>query len=743
MTQKVIKRNGEKVQFNEDKIRSAIERAFLEVHPNDWKTDFVKTFGAAVTKDVVRSISTHKEISVEDIQDVVEHWLMRSDDLETAKAYIKYRYEHELARQKYTDEQILNMVQGQDEYWAKENSNKNPDLVSVQRDYLAGITSTDIARRYIFTKDVVEAHDAGICHQHDMDYMAQATLHNCDLVNLDDMLQNGTVVNNVKINKPHRLSTAMTIATQIMAAVASSQYGGQSITLTHLAPFVRDSYNLFKEKYQKAGLSSELTEELAQIDLKKEISDAVQTFNYQSSTLFTLNGQSPFCSVFMYLNETEEYKEELILLIKEFFRQRIQGMPNREGIAVTQAFPKLLYVLEEDNYKPGTKYWDVTQMAIACSACRLTPDYISEKKMKEIKINGNGEGDCFACMGCRSFLSPDPTGNGYNNIAKAKNYDGKPKYWGRFNCGVSSINLPDIAFASGGDFDKFWKIYDERLEICHRGLQTRIKRLSRTKASVAPILWMDGALARLDADETLDKLVHNQYATVSLGYVGLYECVKIMTGVSQIEKDGHDFAIAVMQKLNDKCEEWKKAENVGYSCYSTPAESLCYKFASKTREHYPEQFQKLFGNKKYFENSYHIPSFTHIDPFSKISLEGEFQKLASGGCLSYIESVNLSHNQEALYPIIEHIYNNIMYCEINIKTSYCHVCGQSQTIDVHKDENGDTYWECANCGNKDTKKMNVAARTCGYIGTNFWNDGKTQEIASRYINLDDHDLEEV
>ena len=343
---------------------------------------------------------------------------------------------------------------------------------------------------------------------------------------------------------------------------------------------------------------------------------------------------------------------------------------------------------------------------------------------------------------CRSFLSPDPTGNGYNNIAKAKNYDGKPKYWGRFNCGVSSINLPDIAFASGGDFDKFWKIYDERLEICHRGLQTRIKRLSRTKASVAPILWMDGALARLDADETLDKLVHNQYATVSLGYVGLYECVKIMTGVSQIEKDGHDFAIAVMQKLNDKCEEWKKAENVGYSCYSTPAESLCYKFASKTRERYPEQFQKLFGNKKYFENSYHIPSFTHIDPFSKISLEGEFQKLASGGCLSYIESVNLSHNQEALYPIIEHIYNNIMYCEINIKTSYCHVCGQSQTIDVHKDENGDTYWECANCGNKDTKKMNVAARTCGYIGTNFWNDGKTQEIASRYINLDDHDLEE-
>lgn len=734
----VIKRNGEKIPFEKSKIARAIEKAYLEVFPN--RQEEALKCGKRIANDIYHGYTN--PLSVEEIQNKVERDLILHAPADVARAYIRYRYKHELARQKNTDEQILNMIQGQDEYWAKENSNKNPDLVTVQRDYLAGIISTDIARRYIFPKEVIKAHDEGICHQHDMDYMAQTTLHNCDLLNLDDMLQNGTAVNNVKINKPHRLSTAMTIATQIMASVASSQYGGQSITLTHLAPFVRDSYNIFRKKYQDAGLSNELVDKLSKMDLDKEISDAVQTFNYQSSTLFTLNGQSPFCSVFMYLNETEEYKEELILLIKEFFRQRIQGMPNREGIPVTQAFPKLLYVLEEDNYKPGTKYWDVTKMAVACSSCRLTPDYISEKKMKELKINGNGEGDCFACMGCRSFLSPDPTGNGYNNIAKAKNYDGKPKYWGRFNCGVSSINLPDIAFASGGDFDKFWKIYDERLEICHKGLQTRIERLSKTKASVAPILWMDGALARLDADETLDKLVHNQFATISLGYVGLYECVKIMTGVNQIEKEGHDFAIAVMQKLNDKCEEWKKIENVGYSVYSTPAESLCYKFASKTRERYPEQFQKLFGNKKYFENSYHIPSFTPIDPFSKISLEGEFQKLASGGCLSYIESVDLSNNQEALYPIIEHIYNNIMYCEINIKTSYCHVCGQSQTIDVHKDENGDTYWECANCGNRDTKKMNVAARTCGYIGVNFWNDGKTQEIASRYINLDDHNLEE-
>lgn len=730
----VVKRDGRVVPFDSRKISSAIGGAAKEVGAD------MNYNSNLIAEEISNNVIDNSSITVEEIQDIVEQKLMEHGFYDVAKAYIRYRYEHELARQKKNDEQILNMIDGQDEYWAKENSNKNPELVTVQRDYLAGITSTDIAKKYIFPKDVIEAHEAGIVHQHDMDYMAQATLHNCDLVNLDDMLQNGTVVNNIRINKPHRLITAMTIATQIMAAVASSQYGGQSITLTHLAPFVRDSYNIFLKKYRDAGLEEDLVVKLAKQDLDKEVSDAVQTFNYQSSTLFTLNGQAPFCSVFMYLNETEEYKEELVMLIKEFFKQRIQGMPNRDGVPVTQAFPKLLYVLEEDNYKPGTKYWDVTKLAIACSSCRLTPDYISEKIMQQLKINGNGKGDCFACMGCRSFLSPDVSGNGFNNIARAKNYNGKPKYWGRFNCGVSSINLPDIAFASGGDFDKFWQIYNERLDILHKGLQVRIKRLSNTKASVAPILWMDGALARLDADDTLNDLVHNQYATISVGYVGLYECVKIMTGHSQIEPEGHEFAIQVMQLLNDKCEQWKKEENVGYSVYSTPAESLAYKFATKTRERYPEQFQELFGNKKYFENSYHIPSFTAIDPFTKITLEGEFQKLASGGCLSYIESVDLSHNQEALYPIIEHIYNNIMYCEINIKTSYCHVCGMSQTIDVYKDESGDTWWECANCGNTDTTKMDVAARTCGYIGTNFWNDGKTQEIASRFINLDDHEI---
>lgn len=735
----VIKRDGRKVSFDKEKIRRAIDGAFQEIGQRDCYDENILN---TVLSYIHLQDSLGDTITVEKIQDIVEHVLMEKGYYNVAKAYIRYRYLHELERQEKTDKTVLDMIKGQDEYWAKENSNKNPTLVTVQRDYLAGILSTDIARNYIFPKDVVKAYDEGIVHQHDMDYMAQATLHNCELINLDDMLQNGTVINNIKINKPHRLLTAMTITTQIMASVAANSYGGMTVNLTHIAPFVRDSYNIFLKKYQNYNLSEEEIQELAIADTKKEIADAVQTFNYQVSTLFTLNGQAPFCSLFMYLNDTEEYKQELIMLIQEFFKQRIEGMPNRDGVKVTQAFPKLLYVLEEDNYKPGTKYWYVTQQAIKCSSFRLTPDYISEKIMKRDKINGNGDGDCYGCMGCRSFLTPDSSGNGYNNISRAKNYDGKPKYWGRFNCGVSSINLPDIAFASGGDMDKFWKIFEERLEIAHKGLKTRVDRLAQTKASVAPILWMDGALARLDADDTLYDLVHNNYATVSLGYVGVYECTLIMTGEDQTGPNGEPFAKAVMQKLNDKCAEWRAAENVGYSVYGSPAESLAFKFATKTRERYPEKFQELFGNKRYFENSYHIPSFKEIDPFEKILIESDFQKLSPGGCLSYIESVDMSKNQEALYPIIEYIYNNIMYCEINMKTSYCRVCGQSQTIDVHKDENGDTWWECANCGNKDTTKMDVAARTCGYIGTNFWNDGKTQEIASRYVHLDDHNVEE-
>lgn len=710
---KIRKRDGSLEDFDINKPIEAMKHAFDEVGEDfptgqkyqelynclAWDTDF------SDTEDIP---------TVEEIQDIVEDILADCGYYDVLKAYIKYRYIHQLRRQNNNDATLLKLIRGEDEYWKTENSNKNAELVTVQRDYLAGATSTDLARNYIFPKDVVEAYDEGIVHQHDMDYMAQSTLTNCELINLDDMLQNGTVINNVRINKPHRLSTAMTIATQIMASVAANTYGGESITLTHLAPFVRDSKNIFIKKYRDAGLNEETVERLAKADLEKEIADAVQTFNYQISTLFTLNGQAPFCTVFMYLNETEEYREELILLIQEFLRQRLQGMPNRDGIKVTQAFPKLLYVLQEDNYKPGTTYWFLTKQAVECSSRRLTPDYISEKIMKKYKINGNGEGDCYACMGCRSFLTPDQTGNGFNNVARAKNYEpGKPKYWGRFNCGVNSINLPDIAFASDGDYDKFWEIFDKRMEILHRGLQTRIKRISNTKAKVAPILWMDGAMARLDPEDTLYDLVHGGFATISIGYVGLFECVYIMTGKSHTDPEATPFAKQVMQYLNDKAAQWREEEDVAYSVYGSPAESLAYKFATKTRARYPEKFQELFGNKKYFENSYHIPSDEEIDPFTKIEFEGELQTLSPGGAISYVESVDLSKNIEALYPVIEHIYNHIMYCEINIKTSYCHVCGMTQTIDVHKDVNGDTWWECSNCGNTDTDKMDVAARTCG------------------------------
>lgn len=749
----VIKRDGSIVPYDIDKIYYAIKGAFDELG-----TKFENS--EAILADVDQTIRYVSDpIDIEDIQDVVENTLLDWGYREEAKAYVKYRYIHEIARKKNIDNEILSMINATNSYWMKENSNKNPESVTVQRDYLAGIISTDIAKNYIFPKHVIKAHDEGICHQHDMDYMAQSTLHNCELINLEDMLQNGTVVNNVRINKPHRLITAMTITTQIMAAVASSSYGGQSITLTHLAPFVRDSWNRHYEEAWKEcynihmsdELIEQLSEKIANSRTQKEIRDAVQTFNYQASTLFTLNGQSPFCSLFIYLNETEEYKNELIMLAEEFLRQRLEGMPNRQGVNITQAFPKILYVLEEDNYKPGTKYWELTKLAAECSSKRLTPDYISEKVMKEIKINGDGSASCFPCMGCRSFLSPDASGNGFNNLARAKNYDGKPKYYGRFNCGVSSLNLPDIAFTALESFQKgeysdltkeeiFWKLLDERAEICHDGLKIRCERLSNTKARVAPILWMDGALARLDEDDTLYDLVHNGYSTVSLGYVGVYECVKIMTNESHTSPIGEKFAIAILEFLANKCEEWKAKENIGYSLYSTPAESLAYKFASKTKERYPKQFHELFGDKKYFENSYHVASFEAINAFDKILFESQFQKIATGGSISYIESSDLSNNQPILWTVLEYIYNHIMYCEINIITSYCVTCGMSQTIESIELDDGSVIWECKNCGERDTHKLNVAARTCGYIGTNFWNDGKTQEIHRRYCHLDDMEM---
>lgn len=734
----VIKRDGREEQFAIEKIIKAITKAYNEIY-GDFEVNTptgreVKTIAGHVAEE----LSQCDKVSVEDIQDAVENALMEFDVYDVAKAYIQYRYLHELQRQHRNDADILTMVCGGNDYWSKENSNKNANLVSVQRDYLAGITSTDIARTFIFPKDVVEAHDNGFVHQHDMDYMAQNTLHNCDLINIEDMLQNGTVVNNVRIEKPHRLLTAMTILTQIMASCAANQYGGQSVNLAHVVPFVESSREFFRNKYRAAGINSNDISKLVEQDLRKEIEDSVQTFNYQISTLFTLNGQAPFCSLFIYLNDVpEDEREDLVLLAEEFFKQREKGMPNRDGVFVTQAFPKILYVLQEDNYKPGTKYWKLTKKALSCSSKRLTPDYMSEKVMKQLKVDENGNGYCFASMGCRSLLSV--------YIDKS----GKAKFWGRWNGGVSSINLPDIAFKVDSEGlhgkraeNRFFEILSDRCEIAHRGLKIRAERLANTKAKVAPILWMDGALSRKKPDETLADMVYGGYMTISLGYVGIAEATKIITGESNAYGHGREFATDILRFLNDECDKWKKQENIGYSVYGTPAESLAMKFATKTRERYPERFKELFGNKRYFENSYHIPSSESIDPFEKIKIEGEFQKLSQGGCLSYIESSDVSKNLAALYPIIEAIYNHTMYCEINIKTSYCQVCGETQTIDVHKDDSGNTWWECANCGNKDISKMNVAARTCGYIGTNFWNDGKTQEIASRYVHLDDHSLEE-
>lgn len=693
---KVIKRNGDLVDYDLEKISIAISGAFEELG---------SVFKDAKMLDEINSkINTlfQEKVSVEQIQDIVEETLCENKYINEARAYIKYRYDHQIRRQIRNDKEFLEMLNGTNEYWAKENSNKNAVLTTVQRDYLAGIVSTDLAREYIFDKETMEAHDKGWCHQHDMDYMAQATLHNCDLINLEDMLQNGTVINNVHINKPHRLLTAMTITTQIMAAVASAQYGGQSLTLTHLAPFVRSSYEIYLKKYSKEPeLSQETVIRLAKADLKKEIEDAVQTFNYQASTLFSLNGQAPFCSLFMYLNETDEYKNELAMLIEEFLRQRMDGLPNRQGVNVTQAFPKLLYVLEEDNVRPGTKYWYLTKMAALCSSKRLTPDYISEKVMKEIKQDKYGRGYCFPMMGCRSALSVWLDEND------------KAKFYGRWNCGVSSLNLPDAAFAAHGDINKFWEILDKRAEICHKGLKVRIERLSNTKAAVAPILWMDGALARLNPDDTLSDLVHGGYATASLGYVGMYECVKILTGKSNTSKEGAELATKILEFLNKKCEEWKAVEDVGYSIYGTPAESLCYKFATKTRKNYPKEMEELFPGKEYFENSFHVSSSEPIGAFEKISFESQFQKLSSGGSIIYIESCDISNNQEIMYALLEHIYNTTMYCEINIVTSYCQTCGQSQTVQIDKDENGRGYWHCINCGETDTNKMNVAARTCG------------------------------
>ena len=729
---KIIKRDGKTVDYNSEKIEIAIKKANKEVRKKERATD--EDIHTVIT--YIESLDK-KRMLVEDIQDIIEQKLMELEKYQLAKKYITYRYTRELVRKaNTTDQSIKELIEGESEYWNNENSNKNAKVVTTQRDYLAGITSTDITRRFLLPEDIVKAHDEGIIHFHDADYFAQNALHNCELINLDDMLQNGTIINGVMIEKPHRFITAATIATQIILAVTSSSYGGATVSLSHLAPFVRDSYNKYYKKYKARNLKEADCKKFAEQDTRKEVEDGVQTFNYQVNSMTNTNGQAPFLSVCMYLGETEEYKDELAMIIEEFLKQRIQGFKNEKGIYITPAFPKLLYVLEEDNINKDIKYWYLTELSAKCTAKRMVPDYISEKVMKELKINEKGEGDCYPCMGCRSFLTPDRMMS-IGNIAKAKNYvEGKGKYYGRFNQGVVTINLPDVALSSKQDMNKFWKIFDERLELCHRALQLRHERLSKVTSDVAPVLWQHGALARLEKGESIHELLHHGYSTISLGYAGLYECVKYMTGHSHTDNgEGKDFALQVMQKLNDKCQEWKEKEDIDYSVYGSPIESTTYKFAKCLKQ----RFGTVEGitDRDYVTNSYHVPVFEEIDAFSKLKLESEFQKLSPGGAISYVETPNLQDNIEVVLQIIKFIYNNIMYAELNTKSDYCQKCGFDGEILI--DEN--LEWYCPSCGNRDHNTLNVARRTCGYIGSNFWNKGRTQEIKERVLHIDNKDDE--
>lgn len=712
---KVIKRDCSEVDFDKSKISTAI----LKTMKNG--SGIVKPkIADDIANEIEEECKDKEEVSISDIESMVYDKLITKKQRLTAKAYEGYRSIREFQRENNntTDEQISELLDGTSDYWNNENSNKNARLLTTQRDYMAGIISTDITRRFLLPPEVVQAHDDGLLHFHDADYFGQNAITNCSLINLEDMLQNGTCINKVKIDKPHRFITAMTIATQIITAVTSSQYGGASITLTHLAPFVRDSYNSYYKKYIKWGFSDESSKKYASIDTKKEIIDGVQTFNYQCNSMTTTNGQSPFLSVFMYLGETEEYKNELAMIIEEFLNQRILGMKNEVGVYVTQAFPKLLYILEEDNITPNSKYWYLTELAAKCTAKRMVPDYISEKKMKEFKEN-----NCFPCMGCRSFLSPYKDENG--------NY----KFYGRFNQGVVTINLVDVALSSEGDFDKFWQLMEQRTELCHKALKCRHERLEGTLSDVAPILWQDGAFARLKKGEKIDKLLHGGYSSISLGYAGLYECVKYMTGKSHTDHSiGHDFGIKVMEFLNNKCEQWKSEENIGYSTYGSPIESTTYKFANCLKK----RFGIIEGitDRDYITNSYHIFVKEPINAFDKLYIESEFQSLSLGGSISYVETSDMTQNIPAILEVIKYIYDNIMYAELNTKSDYCQVCGYDGEIKII-DENNELIWECPNCKNRDKTKMNVARRTCGYIGTNFWNQGRTEEINERYVHLTD------
>ncbi len=722
---KIIKRNGSEVPFDITKIITAVTKASDSVSR---KSSLTQEQILSIANDVTDQCQAlNRAVSVEEIQDMVENKLMDIQAHDVARHYITYRYVQSLKRQtNTTDERILSLIECQNEEVKQENANKNPTVNSVQRDYMAGEISKDLTARLLLDPEIVKAHNEGLIHFHDSDYFAQH-MHNCDLVNLEDMLQNGTVISGTYIEKPHSFSTACNIATQIIAQVASNQYGGQSISLTHLAPFVDVSRKKIaaevEAEMEGLDVTPERKKEIVERRLRNEINRGVQTIQYQVVTLMTTNGQAPFITVFMYLGEARNAQEkaDLAIIIEETIRQRYQGVKNEAGVWITPAFPKLIYVLEEDNIRPGTPYYYLTELAAKCTAKRMVPDYISEKKMLELKVDKNGEGHCYTCMGCRSFLTPyvDPE-------------TGKPKYYGRFNQGVVTINLVDVALSSGGNFEKFWKIFDERLALCHKALQARHQRLMGTPSDAAPILWQYGALARLKKGEKIDKLLFGGYSTISLGYAGLYECVKYMTGKSHTDAGAKPFALSVMQHMNDKCTEWKKAENMDYSLYGTPLESTTYKFA--------KCLQKRFGivpgitDKNYITNSYHVHVSEHIDAFTKLKFESEFQKLSPGGAISYVEVPNMQDNLEAVISVLQFIYDNIMYAELNTKSDYCQCCGYDGEIKIVEDD-GKLVWECPKCGNRDQNKLNVARRTCGYIGTQFWNQGRTQEIKDRVLHL--------
>ena len=731
---KIIKRNGAEVAFDIQKIERAITKANNSVTEADRMTPV--QIGRIAESVELQCQKMNRAPTVEEIQDMVEHHIMAHGAFEVAKHYITYRYTRSLVRRaNTTDDKILSLIECNNEEAKQENSNKNPVVNSTQRDYMAGEVSRDITNRLLLPQDIVEAHEAGIIHFHDTDYFAQH-MHNCDLVNLEDMLQNGTVITGTMIEKPHSFATACNIATQIVAQVASNQYGGQSISLTHLAPFVEVS----RQKIRRIVLAEmasigvdpgeEKIHELVEARLREEIRRGVQTIQYQVVTLLTTNGQAPFITVFMYLNEArdEREKKDLAMIIEEMLLQRYQGVKNEQGVWVTPAFPKLIYTLEEDNIHEDSPYWYLTELAAKCTARRMVPDYISEKKMKELK------GDVYTCMGCRSFLTPDRfTDAGIGNVANAGNYEpGKHKYYGRFNQGVVTINLPDVALSSDGNMDRFWQIFEERLELCHRALRCRHERLLGTTSDAAPILWQYGALARLKKGETIDKLLYNGYSTISLGYAGLYECVKYMTGKSHTDPAATPFALDIMQKMNDKCKEWKTAENIDYSLYGTPLESTTYKFA--------KCLQKRFGvikgitDKGYITNSYHVNVTEEIDAFTKLEFEAQFQHLSPGGAISYVEVPDMQNNIPAVLEVMKFIYDHIIYAELNTKSDYCQVCGWDGEIQI-VEEDGKLIWKCPQCGNTDQDKMNVARRTCGYIGTQFWNQGRTQEIKDRVLHL--------